>query len=172
MLYFPPDSLAFNILNFVPFRYNTSNSVLPNSEMGAMFFPFLEATARRLGWTREAQRLRQLSKLTWFEVRAGCPISSQPSLLNVPVDWRIMTIGRACNIAMVDRIIMDVIHMSCQIVFIPNAVFPVPASPDATLAFLLAALAGVLCFWFKSRESSLDQRPAHRKISITRRHAP
>ena len=73
---------------------------------------------------------------------------------------------------MLDRIIMDVIHMSFQIVFIPYAVFPVPALPDAALAFLLAALAGVLYFWHASRENGLDQRPALRKISITRRHAP
>ena len=48
---------------------------------------------------------------------------------------------------MLDRIIMDIIHVSFQVGFIPDLVFPIPALPDPS--FPLGDSAGTNIFIFR-----------------------
>lgn len=59
---------------------------------------------------------------------------------------------------MLDRVVVDVVHMPGVVVFVANEMFPKAPLPDSTFAFLLAALGNMLVRLDCLRETRLTSR--------------
>ncbi len=52
---------------------------------------------------------------------------------------RMRPVGNPLDVAMLDRVVMDVIDMSGEIILIADRMFPIPSLPDAPFALELPA---------------------------------
>jgi len=76
------------------------------------------------------------------------------------------------DVAVLDRIEMDVIEMATQIVLVPDQMFPISSLPDPTFTFPDPRLAPVLATCNVPRKPGFDLRPAHGKVIIPGRQGP
>jgi hypothetical protein len=65
----------------------------------------------------------------------ACPILGIDSKLHHTMERRIRPIADSRHEPVLDRVDMDVIHMTREIVLIANGMFPIAPLPDATFAF-------------------------------------
>jgi hypothetical protein len=70
------------------------------------------------------------------------------------------------DVAVLDRIEMDVIEMAAQIVFVPDQMFPISSLPDPTFTFPDPRLAPVPATCNVPRKPGFDLRSAHGKVII------
>ena len=66
--------------------------------------------------------------------RIACPVQRQPSALHNPVKAGLRPILHSTHQPVLDRVEMDVIHMTLQIIVVANLMLPVATLPDAFLA--------------------------------------
>jgi hypothetical protein len=74
--------------------------------------------------------------------------------------WPIVWVG---DIAVFDRIAMDVVDVAFKVLVAANRMFPEPLLPNLTLAFALGSL---FRFWKTARKSCLQERETCRKIRV------
>ena len=85
---------------------------------------------------------------------------------------RVRPIDRAFDVTVLDRIEMDVRHVTIQIVIVPNLVLPISPLPDAALPLAQPARADRLTLCKSARKPRLDERPARRLVRIVFGQAP
>jgi hypothetical protein len=102
----------------------------------------------------------------------GAPIGGQETTLNVSMNTGMRPLRWARDIPVLDRVVMDIIHVVANIFLVAKGVFPIAALPYS--AFALVAPAGVDVFAFRqpSAESGFDQHPSHRTIDVSGRQHP
>ena len=81
-------------------------------------------------------------------------------------------IGGKSNVAVLDRIEMDVIEMAVQIVLVPDQMFPIASLPNPTFTLPDPRPTPVLITCNVPRKPGLDLRPAHGKVIIPGRQGP
>jgi hypothetical protein len=74
--------------------------------------------------------------------------------------------------SVLDRVDMNVVDMTREIVVITNSVFPITSLPDPALSFGSTALGNLFTRAEASREGRFDQPPASGKVGITFRKSP
>src|ERR1700694_5734250 len=79
--------------------------------------------------------LRPFAKLSTVIRDIACPILGIDSELHHTMERRIGPIAGSRHEPMLDRVDMDVIHMTREIVLIANGMLPIAPLPDATFAF-------------------------------------
>jgi hypothetical protein len=73
---------------------------------------------------------------------------------------------------MFDRIDVDVVDVTGEIIFITNGVLPVTPLPYTAFALGGPALGNSFASWNTARESRFDQPPTRGKVSIAVGHSP
>src|SRR5271156_2732440 len=86
-----------------------------------------------------AARAVILPKTSRIVVRIACPVERTDAKPDHAMEGRMRPISCARNMAVLDRIEMNVIHMLFEIGVVAQRVLPVAPLPDAALAFADAA---------------------------------
>jgi len=99
------------------------------------------------------------------------PVWAQPPQTDVTVKRRERPIGNAFDQAVLDRIVMDIVHMPLKIIFVVDGMFPVTPLPQVIFSFSSvskknASLPNGAC------KAALESLPAAREIVIPGRERP
>ncbi len=116
--------------------------------------------ARRLGSQRESfQRSPYpLPSLPFTQ------ITNQGGFRNITMDARMWPLRRAVDVPVLNRVVVNIIHMPFVIVCVANHVLPIPPLPDSMLAFANSARVSAFTLDDMSRKPCLDQYPPHCKV--------
>jgi hypothetical protein len=80
-------------------------------------------------------------------------------------------IDHALDQAVLDRIVVNIIHMPLEVVFVPNSVFPVTPLPEAILTLRVAGERNTLLYNC-TREVAFDCLPAVRVRRVPTSSSP
>jgi hypothetical protein len=69
--------------------------------------------------------------------------------------------------SVLDRVVVDVVHVSLQIIWIADQMLPVATLPDPTLALQVTRQLDHFRFWQLPGEGSLDQIPAQWVVAVS-----
>jgi hypothetical protein len=117
---------------------------------------------------------RRFTSRRSFRRHPGCrpPNPADNALTHHAMKCRVRPILNAANVAMFDRVEMDVIDMVFEILFVPQGVLPIAALPDRALAFVGAARGKLFVIGKYARKRALDQPPAQGVIGVPVRQHP
>src|SRR5712664_2847968 len=76
------------------------------------------------------------------------------------------------NVSMLDRVVMNIIDVTGQIVVIANSMLPIAPLPDAFVAFFNLASGTHVWTGKATRKFSFDDSPTQREIQIGCRQGP
>ena len=100
------------------------------------------------------------------DLRPGYPIRWQDALGDEPVEAGVRPVRDALCMAVLDRVVMDVVDMRGEIFFIPDHVLPESPLSDAAFALDLLAQRERFTGRNASQELPLDQGPADGEIGV------
>lgn len=96
------------------------------------------------------------------------PIQRQDSFLHVSMEGRPAPIGHPLDMAVLARVVVDVVHMTGKILVVADAMFPETALPDAPFPLALAAARKRFCTGQRAGKAALDQAPAEGVVGVLR----
>lgn len=73
---------------------------------------------------------------------------------------------------MLDRVGVDVIDMTMQVLLVPNHMLSITPLPETSFSLAHPAVGNALAIWEHSRKTGFDQTPAHWKVVVPWGQAP
>ena len=87
-------------------------------------------------------------------------------------ETRMGPLHRGGRVAMLDRVVVDVIKVEATVLVVPYQSFPVASLPDAAFGFAPSSFRQAFDLRQRARERGLDMTPSGSDVVIARRRSP